>query len=583
MLRAIALAIAIAGVADPVITRERRVVPALTIAGVATPSALDSADRLLAALSDAFDVRIALAPAASPASACPPGDRCVILAGRSTPPRLLSDGSTLAGVVRTGVGQAGDVAIAQIDAPARQSLHAVGQLRVLLTARDVRGSSEVELLDAGAVIGSATVSWEMTLSERRGSDSMERAADIDFWPIAAGTRRLTVRASPAEGEQNLANNRADIAMSVESEPAPVFVYDPRPAWSSTFVRRALEGDRRFRVRVRSRLGPDVAVSAGAGLRLDSTALDDAHVAIVGAPDQLTAAEVDLLDRYVRVRGGSLVLLPDRGLQGASARLAGVPIRERIERPGVLMGTLRASELLIFSALPPAARTIVTAPDGSAVVVALPQGSGRVIVSGAMDAWRHRTAAFDNFWRALVADAATAAGRAFDLGAHPPVVRPGETVRVDVIRRTISTTRQPTSMGAEVTCGNGEATPIRLWPSGDQRFEGVFTPVVEGECDVRAFTSGAGVHERVGAIVVAADVERISDPATRSAPERLTRAFDVPMVTAGEEPALATELRAHAPAQRAVVPVQLMRSPWWIVPFALCLGGEWWLRRRRGQR
>jgi hypothetical protein len=27
----------------------------------------------------------------------------------------------------------------------------------------------------------------------------------------------------------------------------------------------------------------------------------------------------------------------------------------------------------------------------------------------------------------------------------------------------------------------------------------------------------------------------------------------------------------------------MRSPWWIVPFALALGAEWWLRRRRGQR
>jgi hypothetical protein len=25
----------------------------------------------------------------------------------------------------------------------------------------------------------------------------------------------------------------------------------------------------------------------------------------------------------------------------------------------------------------------------------------------------------------------------------------------------------------------------------------------------------------------------------------------------------------------------MRSAWWIVPFALALSGEWWLRRRRG--
>jgi MoxR-like ATPase len=27
----------------------------------------------------------------------------------------------------------------------------------------------------------------------------------------------------------------------------------------------------------------------------------------------------------------------------------------------------------------------------------------------------------------------------------------------------------------------------------------------------------------------------------------------------------------------------MRSAWWLVPFAACLSGEWWLRRRHGQR
>jgi hypothetical protein len=36
-----------------------------------------------------------------------------------------------------------------------------------------------------------------------------------------------------------------------------------------------------------------------------------------------------------------------------------------------------------------------------------------------------------------------------------------------------------------------------------------------------------------------------------------------------------------PAERRVI--HPMRSPWWIVPFGLALGGEWWLRRRRGGR
>jgi hypothetical protein len=34
----------------------------------------------------------------------------------------------------------------------------------------------------------------------------------------------------------------------------------------------------------------------------------------------------------------------------------------------------------------------------------------------------------------------------------------------------------------------------------------------------------------------------------------------------------------SPAQQ--LPWYPMRSPWWIVPFALLLGAEWWLRRRQ---
>jgi hypothetical protein len=44
-------------------------------------------------------------------------------------------------------------------------------------------------------------------------------------------------------------------------------------------------------------------------------------------------------------------------------------------------------------------------------------------------------------------------------------------------------------------------------------------------------------------------------------------------------ALVTRLRASATPRHTPVPVHPMRSAWWIVPFAACLGGEWWLRRR----
>jgi hypothetical protein len=90
----------------------------------------------------------------------------------------------------------------------------------------------------------------------------------------------------------------------------VLVFDARPSWSSTFVRRALEDDARFTVGYRTRLAPAISAGTAHG-RLDAAALDAAAVTVVGGVDALTAGDVALLDQYVKVRGGTLVLLPER--------------------------------------------------------------------------------------------------------------------------------------------------------------------------------------------------------------------------------------------------------------------------------
>jgi hypothetical protein len=43
------------------------------------------------------------------------------------------------------------------------------------------------------------------------------------------------------------------------------------------------------------------------------------------------------------------------------------------------------------------------------------------------------------------------------------------------------------------------------------------------------------------------------------------------------------IRNNVPAPRLPRSLHPMRSTWWIVPFAACLSGEWWLRRRQGKR
>ena len=48
-----------------------------------------------------------------------------------------------------------------------------------------------------------------------------------------------------------------------------------------------------------------------------------------------------------------------------------------------------------------------------------------------------------------------------------------------------------------------------------------------------------------------------------------------------------DLEAYLRREVSAPPVRAtthpMRSGWWIVPFAACLSGEWWLRRRKGLR
>ena len=97
----------------------------------------------------------------------------------------------------------------------------------------------------------------------------------------------------------------------------MLVFDARASWGSTFVRRALEDDSRFLVEHRARLAPAIAAGTANG-RLDTRALDAASVLIVGGPDALTASEVDLIERFVRVRGGTAVLLPERAPSGSAA-------------------------------------------------------------------------------------------------------------------------------------------------------------------------------------------------------------------------------------------------------------------------
>jgi hypothetical protein len=353
--------------------------------------------------------------------------------------------------------------------------------------------------------------------------------------------------------------------------------DARPSWASAFVRRALEDDPRFEVEHRVGLAPALA-AATAGARLTVPTLEAVPVVVAGGLDGLGASEVSLLERFVRERGGTLILVPDREISGAAAGLVNGQWTEHLEASPSSVGPLQASETLRLVRASPI-DTVLGAVAERPVLVVSPAGLGQVVVSGAMDAWRYRDAdggAFDRFWRSLVL-ASAAAGEVLQIDLAAPIAAPGAQVPFTVRHRSMESAR-PRTVTASATCGTDAPAPIRLWPQGAPGvFSGV-VPVEGGErCELRIEVEGGPVAARGIAVTTGAtgSVSAVMRQLERIAEDTGGGLGDVTTVT---EALAGLPAPAEAPA-----PSHPMRSPWWLSPFVACLGLEWWLRRRAGLR
>lgn len=607
-LRVIALLIAAAGVLDPSLTLTRRVPPVVELHVAAGEE--DLAAAVIARLGARF--RVVPAPVAGAAARLVVGGRLPRAA--EVPAFVVVDDKA-------------PLIIAAVEAPARAPLH--GRVPVRVTLRSAGAAppdAMLELRVGGLVADSAALA------------DLPRAPDgtigttLSFTPAAARPHHLRVVA----GE-----TRADTLVSVDAAPWRVLSHDARPSWSATFVRRALEGDPRFALAARVDTAPRSAVASGAPPRLaDAGALAAFDAVIVGAPDALDNADVAALNDFMRLRGGSVIVLMDSA-PGAVARLAGVAAwDERLIPAPVLLRAggagapaldrglraaggaaaaaadlgLRASELALPVALPVGARLLAGAPGPApgnddaapgnvpaggdqpvsasaggdlvdAVIWERPLGRGRLVVSGALDAWRYRAAAgarFDAFWRGVVAEAAAAAPAPVSVGVTPVVARPRAMVRVEVTLRDLllAGAGEATARVSTRLEGGVAPVPVRLWPEEPGRLRGrLRLPDAPGAYRLVVDTDAGSA---------AVDLLVLTDavpPGAAAAP--LLEAWAganggelVPASRLGDLPGVLDDAIAPQTFEMAVHP---LRSGWWIVPFALVLGAEWWLRRRRGAR
>jgi hypothetical protein len=571
--RAAAIVIAIAAIIDPAIPMTR---PSKPVVSVVAASAADTAlaSRVRDRLDDAFAVIDAPFGGAN---------ATVIVGNRLTIAPAAPVFAVLPG--RTGR----DIRIESVRSPGRVTLESAVSVRVGAHVTGAAGRTVILSLMAGAL--------ELDRVEHVAASDDERFdARVAFVPIDTGAAHLRVTARVDEQ-----SDAADRLVDVRTRRLSVLFHDARPSWLSTFVRRTVERDPRFLVTSRTITSREISIDAGRPVSpADARALAVYDAVIVGAPESLSAGEVAALDEYMRTRAGAVVLPIDHAADGPWFTLAGVDelTAETVDAGVRIVRThaiddaeapaLVATQLLAPASLPNWVSAIAVRDDDAAPVIwRSAVGAGRLIASGALDAWRFRDAAdsdFDSFWPALIAQAASASPPAVDVRIVDPVVSPGSTVEVTATFRDVALA--PPISGDTVAAsvraaldGPGGRRTLRLWPD---RSVGRFSAVLRAPNEpgtYRVIVSN-GVVEADAALIVAANAAAAS-PEERDLVATWARAHGGEVFGEDRVANLPAALLATLePAPRRII-ARPMRSAWWIVPFVLALGAEWWWRRRRG--
>ena len=463
-------------------------------------------------------------------------------------------------------------------------------VKVVVEGTGVAGTTgDVVLEQNGIQMGSVSHTWSQASEQFTATFSV---------PLAeAGVSIFRVWSKPGGSETTLADNGVDLRAVAESRVLKVAAYDPRPSWGSAFVRRVLEADPTFEVSTIVRASKGLEVRAGSPPAvLTASGLEPFDLVVVGAPEELTAGESEALSAFARERGGAVLLLPDRRPAGPFLALVGASGFDEmlLDKPVNLEvpagAPVRASEFALPRTSDTA--TVLAAVDqGSSsrpAIVSTPAGRGRIIFSGALDAWRFRDSnddAYSGFWRHLAAVAAVAAPRRLELSVHPGIATPGTsiTVRAEVRRTEIgqhADRSEVPPIAASVIAGDGSATGVRLWPTAEAGvFEGRFEAGSQGQYDIRASLDGR----------VTADTPLVIRDNARMLVERDDEGLRLVAQATGGVTTSVDNLQplesylASLPKARTVTQVHVMRSLWWMVAFVSLLCAEWTLRRRQGDK
>ena len=571
VLRVAALAIAILAVVDPAVTSSRASRPLVAV--VASDLSRDSA------LSErvARDLGRQFAVVRKPLSAA----TGTVIVGDALPDETSQMARTVMAVLPSR--QRPPLMISDVRAPAASPVSARIPVDVRAEVVGAQGRRVLfELMDGNVLVDRQA---PLVLNDEETSVH----ARMSYASAVAGPSLLTLKAAfDGDGMRD----SASVVVNARDDHFDVLFFDPRTSWLSTFVRRVVEGDPRFAVSHRVVTSRGLANTGGAAptsLR-NAQALSEYETIVVGAPEQLTEADVAGLEDFMRRRAGRVVLLMERVTPAPIDRLTGVSAWRAVQLPKAgELRRLQAREIAWPSTTPAGAAVVAesVARDSTrrAVIWSVPVGAGRLLVSGALDAWHYRdpaTSNFDQFWTTTIAELSAGVPGEIDVAVTRRLVAPGESVAINatVVATALS---QNSDRSAEVSAAlvkGTDSTFVRLWPTA---MPGTFAGSIAAPRD-------PGTYQLIVSSVSARTVTPIVVDHAARTPARddheLVEMFAasrggtaVPESRLRELPSL---LSAALPAVSRVETWHPMRSAWWIVPFALLLGAEWWWRRRRGQ-
>lgn len=569
-LRLAAFGIAMLAVADPALSSSRSSRPIVAVVTLDSAASVSLTNRVAGSLDRRFTIvrgEFAAAAATVVLGNVLPDD-----AGAMAGPLIAVDPSVPSPSIR----------LLSVEPPTQSLLNARSPIHVVAYVRGARGRRvEVQLRAAGVVTDQA--SHEILI------DSGRFDFTLDHIPGGSGGHVLGVHAR-IEGVAS--SDSAFTVVDARDERLSVLVFDPRPSWTSTFVRRALEEDPRFSVTHRAVTSRGVSNTAGdapQSLR-DLESISSFVTIVVGAPELLTVSDVSTLETFMRRRGGSVVVLMEGRDAGQLDRLTGVTtwrsVRTNVPSK-VWSGELRGREFSWPATMPWGAtvHAFTTTRDSArrAVVWSVPVGAGRLLISGALDAWQHRgeSSGFSSFWTGAVAELSSGAPPAIAVNLSRRALRPGERTHARIVLREPLLSNRSTrsaSVGAALV-SDRDSIVVRLWPDPKP---GVFTasivaPRMPGVYRL-VVRSGDDRAESSVAVDTAVRAARYDDP-------EVIKAF-----VSSRGGSVIAEKELHDLPARVASAIQVvsrvetwhpMRSPWWIAPFALLLGVEWWARRRRG--